>query len=498
MIEVLPIRLLTQEDSLIFGSLGVNLGKLSRFGLPVGKGIVITPPEFKLKTILEHFDFGQKELFEQSLSLVKKEIHKVPVPEILSKEAKKQRHFYSDKVIKSTKDLWRELLDIWTLEIKNRLWKDGFYPGLTQNLTPQIVIFIKKVEACGSIYFDFLQDDSVINIKQGKLHPNDLKILDELVKEANKKIFIPHEYEWIYDHGIKLTKVLPYTPLPSLMEQEPQVSDQSYLRGRISAKSAVKVFFDLSLGFTIEREVDGVYIASEKIFDLNKPQDSFDNLVFKLVESALAFPKSPIFFKLADKSEGMGKVRGTLRLLHQQSLFKPMVDAADFVRHKKGLINVHMIIPFVRGVNEFLQIKRNLATKKLMRKNSLQIWLEVCVPENIINLEDYLEAGLDGVVLNLDELISCLNGFDPNQQELNFYKKEVKGLLKFLEDGLKFLHKSKIPFISFGSLNLYPEVLNFLVEKGVYGIVFEKYEVSSARELLHQAERKLVIRKMEK
>ena len=495
MIEVLPIKLLTQEDSQIFGQLNVALGKLDRLGLPVAKGIVITPPDLKLKTTLEHFDFGSKEVFEQSLVLVKKEIHSIPVPEILIRETKEHKQFFlNGELIKSgsTKNLWAGLLNIWLEEIKGRLWKDGFFKGITEGLEPQVVIFVRRAEAFGNAYFDLLQDDSVINIKKGQLHPNDLKILDKMVKEANKKLFIPHEFEWIEDHGIKLTKVLPYTLLPTMsypIAARPKASPWSVKE----AKSAVKVFFDLSTGFIIEKDIDGIYIASEKIFDLNKPQDSFESLVFKLVESATTFSSSPVLFKLADKSEGMGKVRGALRLLHQQSLFQPMVDVLDFIRHKKGLINVHMVIPFVRGVNEFLQIKRNLAVKKLSRKNSLQLWLEICVPENIINLGDYLVAGLDGVVLNLDELIAHFAGFDYQEAELMFYKRQVSGFLKFLEDGLKLLHKSKKPFLAFGSIVLDPEVLEFLVEKGVYGVVVERFEAPFARDLLHQTEKQNIL-----
>lgn len=502
MIEVLPIRVLRDEDSQIFGSLNVALGKLCRAGLPVGEGIIVTAPDLHLRTILEHFDFGSKEVFEQSLSLVKKEINSIPFPEILQREVGKHNKFIiNGQDLKSLKDLWLALLNAWIEEIKNRLWKDGFYTGITEGLEPQVVIFFKKIEASGNAYFDPLQDDSVINTKQGKVHPSDLKKLDEIVRDANKKLFIPHEYEWIVDGGIKLTKVLPYTPatLPLYTSDVVSASASQARPGEArpgeAEQSAVKVFLDFSTGLVVEKEVDGVFISSEKIFDLNKPRDSFEDLVFKLVECSATFPNSPVLFKLADKSEGMGKVRGTLRLLHQKNLFEPMVDALDFIRHKRGINNVHVVIPFVRGVSEFLQIKRELAVKKLSRKNSLQLWMEVAVPENIINLEDYLVAGLDGVVLNLDELIAHLNGFDPNHEELTFYKNEVSGLLKFIEDGLKLLHKSKTPFIVYGSLSLHPEVLEFLVEKGVYGIVVERYEAHSAKDLLHQMERRVILRK---
>lgn len=500
MIEILPIKSLTDTDSQIFGSLNVLLGKLKRSSLPVAEGIVVTAPNLKLKTTLEYFDFGSREIFEQSLTLFKKEINKIPIPEILVRETGKHSRFLvNGQLIKSRRELWLHLLSGWIEEIKGRIWKEGIYKGITEGLDSQVVVFIKKFEAQGFAYFDEVSDDSVISCKIGKVHPNDLKKLDEMVRESNRKLFIPHEYEWMIDKGVKLTRVLPYTPsMDSQILSNYHQAKEKFASDVV--RSAVKVFLDMSVGLVVEREVDpatggidGVYIASEKIFDLNKPRDSFEDLVFKLVESATTFPNSPVLFKLADKSEGMGKVRGTLRLLHQQSLFQPMVDALDFVRYKKGLTNVHIVIPFIRGVSELMQIKRELAVKKFMRKSSFQFWMEVSVPENIINFEEYLVAGLDGVVLNLDELIAHLNGFDHLEQELTFYKNEVEGLLKFLEDSLKLLHKSKVPFIAVGNLTLNPKVLEFLVERGVYGIVVERYEAHSAHSLLHQAEKKNVL-----
>ena len=493
MIEVLPIRLLTEEDSLIYGVLNVPLGKLSRLGFPVAPGIVVTPPHLKLKTTLENFDFGSKEVFQQSLTLVKKEINKIPVPEVLTREVNKHKQFLlNGEKIKGIAVLWSNLLDFWLDQIKGRLWNSGFYQGITEGLDPQVAIFIKKVESFTASFEDSFQDDVIVNTKSGKLHPADLKKIVELTELANKKLFIPNEYEWVVDRGVKLVGIKSYTG--ANLEKAGSELDSPTKSGDDKSKSAVKVFFDLSTGLTIEKQVDGVYIASEKIFDLNKPQISFENLVFKLVESAITFPNSPIFFKLADKSEGMGKVRGTLRLLHQKSLFDPLVEALDFARHKKGLMNIHIVIPFVRGINELLQIKRELSAKKLIRKASLEYWMEAAIPENIINLEDYLLSGIDGVVLNLDEMIAHLNGFDPLEGELSSYKNEVDGLIKFLEDGIRLLHKSKIPFIAYGSLIFYPKVLEFLVEKGVYGVVVERYEAHSAKDLLYQVEKRVILR----
>lgn len=406
----LPIRFLTDEDSLIFGPLNVALGKLARSGLPIAEGIVTILP-------------------------------------------------------------------------------DG---------EPKLEIAIKKIKVSGSAFYDPSLEDVKIEVTSGKPHPNDLKKIDELVREANKKLFMSHVYEWILDKEVKLVKVLPYTPSVIPANAGIQLTENIYgslIKSGMTKegdrpKSTVKVFLDLSSGLVVEKQVDGVYISSEKILD-------WEELVFKLVEITSTFPEKPVLMKLADMSEGMGKVRGSLRLIHQKSLLDSLCEAVLFVRnkHNNGHRNLHLVIPFVRGAGELQQIQRELAVRKLIRENNLQIWLELAVPENIINLEEYLINGVDGVVLNLDELSSHFNGFDYKEDEMAFYKNEVSGLLKFLEDGVKLLHRSKAPFLAVGSLALNPMVLEFLVEKGVYGIVVERYETHSMVDLLHQAEKRMILRK---
>lgn len=501
--DSLPIRQLTDEDAPFFGQLNVALGKLKRLGLAVADGVVVSAPEIHLKTTLEHFDFGSREVFEQSLTLVKKELEKIPLPEVLVKECGKIKNFYlSGQSSKSLKRLWLDLLDVWLEGIKQRLWKDGFYQGITENLEPQVVIFVSRVEASGKAFFDPSLDEIMVQIKKGTAHPRDLKKVEDIVQLANKKLLIPHQYEWILDNSIKLTKILPYTPEVDVSTPEARLTARQ-VPEEVKKRSATKIFLDLSIGLTVQPNVDGVYISSEKIFDLNKPNDSFEELVLKLVETASTYQPLPVLCKLADISEGlpagkagMGKLRGAFRLIHQESLLDPLCQALIFARdkHGGGHKNIHLVIPFVRSSHELIQLKRDLAVKNLARKNSLQIWLEIATPENIINLEDYLLSSVDGVVLNLDELISHLNGFDHQIEELAFYKKAFSALIKFLPDALKLLHKSKVPFLAQGSLVLYPEVLEFLVEKGVYGVVVERFEAPSISDLLHSTEKKIITR----
>ena len=366
-----------------------------------------------------------------------------------------------------------------------------------------IVVFTSHLKAYGATGLDE-EGEVTVSIAHGKIGPEQLKELDEVVVEANKRLLIPHEFNWILDGGVKLCGIKPYTP-PIVIPANAGIQSKDNIYGspirsgmtnggnEKGTKNVVKILLDLSVGEIPPTDFDGIYLVGEKIYDLNKPQDSFDKLVLKIVECGNT--GKPVLLKLADKSEGMGKVRGALRLIHQKNLFDSFVEAVNFVREQKAWRNIQLVIPFVRGVSEFSEVKRLLAMKKLTRGNSVQIWMEVCIPENILNLEEYAVVGLDGFVLNMDELMSHINGFDLGEQELLYYKKDVKALLNFLEDGLKLAHKLKIPYIATGSIVLYPEVLEFLVEHGVYGVVVERYEADASKNFLQKMEKKLILSK---
>jgi len=506
MIEILPITSLRDEDSLLFGNLNVLLGKLTGSGLPVAHGVAVTAPSLHLQTVLESYDFGSHQVFEQSLTLVKKDLEKIPTPKVLQSGLKSHQKFLThDQEYHSIRALWLGLLDFWLDQVKQKLWIGGFSNNLTQNLEPVLVIFIDNLKSHGIGFIDPESKEMVVRIDNGKLEPRELYQLDEIIVNAQKKLLINYQFKWILDKEIKLIGILPFaehylnnpTVIPAYAgiqkterEMDPWVDSRDD-----GNKSTIRVFLDLSTSLVVNNQVDGVYIASENIFNLNKPQESFEQLVFKLVESAATFPNNPVLLKLADKSEGMGKVRGTLRLIHQQNLLNPLLEAIEFAKDKKEFKNIELVIPFVRGVSELMEIKKLLAIKKMTR-TSIKHWMEIAVPENILNLEDYLVTGIDGVVLNLDELVSHLNGFDPLEEELTHYKHEIAGLVKFLEDSLKILHKANVPFIAVGSLTLNPIMLEFLVSKGLHGIVVDRFEASSIKDLLYQTEKRIIVGKM--
>jgi len=280
-----------------------------------------------------------------------------------------------------------------------------------------------------------------------------------------------------------IVKVVPFTQsLPVSKEKDitiPKVEQKKLVR------KTVKLVLDLSTGFVVHHDADGVIIEGERSGDV-------EETIFRLAESALTFQGKPVIYKLPDIVDN--EIRGTLRLIHQQSLLKKTVEPLLITRQKKNLLNIELAIPMVRSKDEFLQIKRDLAALGVNRKGTLKFWLEMSVPENLINLNDYLEGGLDGVIINLDLMQKNLGGY--KVIEGRFYKNQVKSLVKFLKVSLKELHKARIPVLVKGKLVVHHEVLDFLIEEGVWGVVVNTaLEVDNLPELLHWTEKRIVLKK---
>lgn len=474
MFEVLPIKHIREEDLPLIGKGLVSLSKLYHLGLPIADGIIVLPPQIKLKTILEHFQSSTYEIFEQSLNLIKADIKKIEVPEELVKELLKQKI--------EPKKVWSDLLETWILEIRAIIFREGFSPNLTSRLSAQPVFYTKKILFSGEGYFNGFLKQAVINSNNNLTIEQTLE-LEELIKKADKKLFLPHIYIWIFDGKFKIVKVKEFT--------EHQVDDlafdsslENYPKESIKkTKSAVKVFLNIAEGLVVDRDVDGFIFESEKI-------DDYESKIWRYSEIATDFPSKPVIFKLADVKDH--DLRGTLRLIHQQSLLKKEAESFLFARNKKGLFNTQIAIPYLRSVNELLQIKRDLAGLGISRKGSLKMWMEIAVPENVVNLEDYLVAGVDGVIINLDSISSLLGGFDHTRGESTFYFKQAQALLSFLEDALKLLKKSAVPVLFGGELISHDEVISFLIEKGVFGVVVSMRDANAIQEHLSFVEKRVI------
>lgn len=488
--NILPIKLLTEIDQPIFGAKFLNLAKLERDGFPVLKGIVVCPPEIILQTVFKHFQYATREVFEQRLTILKGQLSKIPISPELDKELGKGTSFFLEgELTKKNTLVWVKLLEKWTEEIKKKIWQEGFSNDLNLCLSPKAVFYIKGKPVAAKGYFDPHLDEVIIR-SETKLEPRILKKIDELVLSANKRLFIPQVYEFLKeDEKVYLIGLSPYTQtLPVSKTADIVLPKKQQLS---LGKYSIKMFLNLSSGFAVEPSVDGVLIKGERAGNLST-QNGFEETVFKLSEAALSFVDKPIIYQLPDVKEK--EVEGALRLIHDTKLLDKSSQAFLFARNKRNLLNLGLAVPLVRSADELLTIKRELAVRGITRKGALKLWMEVCVPENILNLEDYLTVGIDGVILNLDLLQQHIGGYKIKDGQ--YYQKNTGALAKFIKPLFKTLHKAKVPVLITGELTLHPDILELLIEEGVWGVVVNTLtEASSIPDHLSWMERRMIVKR---
>lgn len=479
--DILPLKLLAKEDQNIFGESVINLGVLARFGFPVLPGLALNGTPIVLPLFKSHFSETKEDLLGVATLSFKRDLDKIILSKDLDKELGRGKYFfYQDQFFPNKKQLWDVVKRSWFEEVSSKL-KRG---ELLKNLSSQVILWTDKKGEQVTAYFD-PQFEEVVVKSSKKLDPKTLKQIDELVLAADKKLVFEHVYRFLLtcNGEVYLVGLSPYTH--NLVNCLPEVviskNDKKY-----KLRATVKIFAGTKNRLSNLEEVDGVLLETENYLD-------FDELALKTIETAQRMGQNPVIFKLPN-FEVQG-IKGSLGLIHQKKVLQQMVKAFLFCRHKKNLLNLELGIPLLRSADEFLEIKRELAAFGLSRKGSLRFWLEASVPENIINIDGYLDGGLNGVILNLDKLQESLIGF--SDEEKRFYIADVKTLLKFIEPIFKPLHRAKVQILVKGYLGLQAEVLDFLVEKGVYGLVVDNpLEVQSLPELFRWVEKRLVTKRL--
>jgi pyruvate,water dikinase len=127
--------------------------------------------------------------------------------------------------------------------------------------------------------------------------------------------------------------------------------------------------------------------------------------------------------KGGDKYEGeednpMIGMRGALRYITNPDVFNLELAALKFIREKMDLTNLHLMIPFVRTVDEMKKCKELVEAAGLHRGPDFKLWMMVEVPSNVILLEKFIDIGIDGISLGTNDLTQLTLGVDRDNQKL--------------------------------------------------------------------------------
>lgn len=196
-----------------------------------------------------------------------------------------------------------------------------------------------------------------------------------------------------------------------------------------------------------------------------------------------------------DEPNPMIGFRGASRYLENPDVFKLELEALKFVRNKKGFKNIHLMIPFIRTVEELQKIKHLLNEAGLRRSGTFKLWIMVEVPSTMLLLEEFIKEGIDGVSIGSNDLTMLILGVDrDNYKVANVYDERNEAVMWALEKIVKTCAENDITCSICGQApSEFPELVEKLVSWGVTSVSVNPDVIDQTREIVFNAEKKVLI-----
>ncbi|NBO17452.1 MAG: phosphoenolpyruvate synthase [Proteobacteria bacterium] len=196
-----------------------------------------------------------------------------------------------------------------------------------------------------------------------------------------------------------------------------------------------------------------------------------------------------------DEPNPMIGFRGASRYVENPEVFKLELEALKIVRNKKGFKNIHLMIPFLRTVEELQKIKHILAESGLRRSGTFKLWIMVEVPSTMLLLEDFIKEGIDGVSIGSNDLTMLILGVDrDNYKVANVYDERNDAVMLALEKIVRTCAENEITCSICGQApSEYPEMVEKLVSWGVTSVSVNPDVIDQTREIVFNAEKKVLI-----
>jgi len=164
--------------------------------------------------------------------------------------------------------------------------------------------------------------------------------------------------------------------------------------------------------------------------------------------------------------------RGVSRYIKDEEVFKLEVEAIKIIRNKMGYRNLHLMLPFVRTVDELIAVKKLLSSFGLTRKGSFELYMMVEIPSAVISLDDFIDVGIDGISIGSNDLTMLTLGLDrDNELVADIYDERNPAVLWMLEKAITTAKRRNIKASICGQApSRYPELTRQLVKWGVTSV----------------------------
>ena len=188
------------------------------------------------------------------------------------------------------------------------------------------------------------------------------------------------------------------------------------------------------------------------------------------------------------ESNPMLGFRGAFRYIKDPDVFKLELEAIKKVRQKHK--NLHLMIPFVRTVNELKTVKKITDEFGLFEDSQFKFYMMVEIPTNVILLEEYIKVGIDGVSIGSNDLTMLILGTDRDNEEVSaeFYELDEAVLWAFKKTIETASKHGIYSSICGQGPSVYPELTKLLVKWGISSISVNPDAIDITRKYIYEAE----------
>lgn len=236
-------------------------------------------------------------------------------------------------------------------------------------------------------------------------------------------------------------------------------------------------------------------------FRRRQPSEIVEQIAQRLQQFAAAFAPRPVFYRALDvrahefvteptaitSSYPMLGVRGTFSYQLNSELLRVQLAALKQLQ-KQGYDNVHLILPFVRTVEEFVFCQQQVEQVGLTQNPRFQLWIMAEVPSVLLLLPDYVAAGVQGISIGTNDLTQLLLGVDRDHPQMaNAFDPYHPAVLRAIQYLIQTAHQTGIPCSICGqSFNRRPDLLDSLLRWGITAISVDLGEIESVYRAIQQ------------
>jgi pyruvate,water dikinase len=236
-----------------------------------------------------------------------------------------------------------------------------------------------------------------------------------------------------------------------------------------------------------------------------------DRLAHQIAQFARALSPRPVFYRsldlrshefsgLAGRNTTPPEVnpmlgwRGTLSYTTDPALLN--LELATLAQiHQSGWDNVHLLLPFVRTVEEFIFCRQRVEQAGLLQNSRFQLWIMAEVPSVLFLLPEYVRAGVQGISIGSNDLTQLILAIDRDQAQMaTAFDERHPAVLAAIAQLIRQAKQLGIPCSICGQApSRYPELIERLVEWGITGISVSLDAVEQTYRAIARAERKLLL-----